>query len=130
MPAIVHSVANRSRARWNPALEDANRATLSAKSRDSTLAFFLVTQSGVVLLRAILSIKIMNRSGDNSHPCRRPTRTRNEFNILPLIRTWLLQSLYKDRMVARRRPLISYSFKTLHSRPRETRSDHRPFSSL
>ena len=122
MPAIVHLAANRSRARWSPALEDANRAMSSAKSRDSTLAFPIVTQSGVVLLREILSIKIMNRSGDNTHPCRRPTHTRNESDLLLLIRTWLLQSMYKDRMAARRRPLIPYSFKTLHSRSRGTRS--------
>ena len=73
---------------------------------ETTLAFPIVTQSGVVLLREILSIKIMNRSGDNTHSCRRPTRTPNESHLLLLIQTWLLQSLYKDRMAARRRPLI------------------------
>ena len=95
MPVIVHSAANRSRARWSPALQDANRAMSSLKSRDSTLALPIVTQSDVVLLREILSIKM---SGDNTHPCRRPRRIRNESDLLPLIRTLLLQSLYKDRM--------------------------------
>ena len=37
MPPIGHSAANRSRARWSPPLNDANRATSSANSRDSTL---------------------------------------------------------------------------------------------
>ena len=122
MPAIVHSATNRSRARWSPALEDTNRAMSSVKSRDSTLAFPIVTQSGVLLLREILFIKITNRSGDNTHPCRRPTRTQNESDLLPLIRTWLLQSLYKHRMAGRKRPLIPCSFKTLHSKSRGTRS--------
>ncbi|KAI3361928.1 hypothetical protein L3Q82_012276, partial [Scortum barcoo] len=51
----------------------------------------------VVAPTEILSIKIMNRTGDKGQPCRSPTCTGNRSDLLPAMRTKLLLRSYRDR---------------------------------
>ncbi|KAI3364832.1 hypothetical protein L3Q82_001018 [Scortum barcoo] len=65
---------------------------------------------GPWLLRLeILSIKIMNRTGDKGQPCRSPTCTGNRSDLLPAMRTKLLLRSYRDRTALSKGPRTPYS---------------------
>ncbi|KAI3366393.1 hypothetical protein L3Q82_000455 [Scortum barcoo] len=76
-----------------------------AKSRDEILWFPNRTPSGPPPGYAleILSIKIMNRTGDKGQPCRSPTCTGNRSDLLPAMRTKLLLRSYRDRTALSKR---------------------------
>ncbi|KAI3369451.1 hypothetical protein L3Q82_007666 [Scortum barcoo] len=60
----------------------------------------------------ILSIKIMNRTGDKGQPCRSPTCTGNRSDLLPAMRTKLLLRSYRDRTALSKGPRTPYSRST------------------
>ncbi|KAI3369404.1 hypothetical protein L3Q82_007476 [Scortum barcoo] len=62
------------------------------------------TPSGPWLRLEILSIKIMNRTGDKGQPCRSPTCTGNRSDLLPAMRTKLLLRSYRDRTALSKGP--------------------------
>merc|ERR1712035_210459 len=103
--------------------EGANRTTSSAKSRDEILRSPNQTPSGPWLRLEILSIKIMNRTGDKGQPCRSPTCTGNRSDLLPAMRTKLLLRSYRDRTARSRGPPTPYSRSIPHRMPRGTRSN-------
>uniref|UniRef100_A0A3P9DHM0 YqaJ viral recombinase domain-containing protein n=1 Tax=Maylandia zebra TaxID=106582 RepID=A0A3P9DHM0_9CICH len=65
----------------------------------------------------------MNRTGDKGQPWRSPSPTGNESDLLPAMRTKLLQRLYRDRMASSNGPDTPYSRNTSHRTPRGTRSN-------
>ncbi|KAI3370594.1 hypothetical protein L3Q82_007165 [Scortum barcoo] len=67
------------------------------------------TPSGPWLRLEILSIKIMNRTGDKGQPCRSPTCTGNRSDLLPAMRTKLLLRSYRDRTALSKGPRTPYS---------------------
>ena len=70
IPAVSHLAVNRSRTCWRSWLEGTNKTTSSAKSRDEILWLPNQTPSVPWLRLEILSLKIMNRTGDKGQPCR------------------------------------------------------------
>ncbi|KAI3364588.1 hypothetical protein L3Q82_011369, partial [Scortum barcoo] len=68
----------------------------------------LRTPSGPWLRLEILSIKIMNRTGDKGQPCRSPTCTGNRSDLLPAMRTKLLLRSYRDRTALSKGPWTPY----------------------
>uniref|UniRef100_A0A3P9C4G3 Histone H1 n=1 Tax=Maylandia zebra TaxID=106582 RepID=A0A3P9C4G3_9CICH len=123
IPAASHSAANRSSVSWRPSPDEANRTTSSAKIRDEILRPPKRKPSATWLRLEILSIKIMNRTGDKGQPWRGPSPTGNESDLLPAMRTKLLQRLYRDRMARSNGPDTPYSRNTSHRTPRGTRSN-------
>ncbi|KAI3364507.1 hypothetical protein L3Q82_011293 [Scortum barcoo] len=85
------------------------RTTSSAKSRDEILWFPNRTPSGPWLRLEILSIKIMNRTGDKGQPCRSPTCTGNRSDLLPAMQTKLLLRSYRDRTALSKGSRTPYS---------------------
>ncbi|KAI3361342.1 hypothetical protein L3Q82_013518 [Scortum barcoo] len=105
-----------------PGLMKPIRTTSSAKSRDEILWFPNRTPSGPWLRLEILSIKIMNRTGDKGQPCRSPTCTGNRSDLLPAMRTKLLLRSYRDRTALSKGPGPHTSSRsTPHRIPRGTR---------
>ncbi len=123
IPTASHSAANRPSACWRSWSEVANTTTSSAKSRDEIACSPNPTPSGPWLRLEILSIKIMNRTGDKGQPCRSPTCTGNKSDLLPAMRTKLLLLSYRDRTALSKGPRTPYSRITLHRMPRGTQSN-------
>ncbi|TWW70808.1 R2 Retrovirus-related Pol polyprotein from type I retrotransposable element [Takifugu flavidus] len=90
IPATSHSVANRPSICWRSLFDGARRTTSSAKSSDEIFRPLNSTPSTPRLRLEILSIKVMNRTGDKGQPWRSPTLTGNESDLQPAIRTKLL----------------------------------------
>ncbi|KAI3355658.1 hypothetical protein L3Q82_004251 [Scortum barcoo] len=80
------------------------RTTSSAKSRDEILWFPNRTPSGPWLRLEILSIKIMNRTGDKGQPCRSPTCTGNRSDLLQAMQTKLVLRSYRDQTALSKGP--------------------------
>ncbi|MEQ2287619.1 hypothetical protein AMECASPLE_014480 [Ameca splendens] len=78
-------------------LEGGSRTTSSAKRRDEIHWSPNQTPSGPWLRLEILSIKVMNRTGDKGQLCQNPTCTRNRSDFVPAMRTKLLLRSYRDR---------------------------------
>ena len=72
------------------------------------------TPSGPWLRLEILSIKIMNRTGDEEQPCRSPTCTGNRSDLVPVMRSRVLLRSYRDCTALSRGPLTLYSRSTFH----------------
>ncbi|KAI3367573.1 hypothetical protein L3Q82_026424 [Scortum barcoo] len=66
-------------------------------------------QTAPVHAEEILSIKIMNRTGDKGQPCRSPTCTGNRSDLLPAMRTKLLLRSYRDRTALSKGSRTPYS---------------------
>lgn len=123
IPAASHSAANRPSTHWRSWPDEANMTTSSANSRDAIMWFPNRTPSSPWLRLEILSMKIMNRTGDKGQPCRSPTRTGNRSDLLPAMRTRLLLRSYRDRTALNRGPRTPYSWSTPHKTRRGTRSN-------
>ncbi len=123
IPTASHSAANRPSACWRSWSEVANTTTSSAKSRDEIAWSPNPTPSGPWLRLEILSIKIMNRTGDKGQPCRSTTCTGNKSDLLLAMRTKLLLLSYRDRTALSKGPRTPYSRSTLHRIPRGTQSN-------
>ncbi|MEQ2256765.1 hypothetical protein ILYODFUR_027479 [Ilyodon furcidens] len=70
----------------------------------------------------ILSIKVMNRTGDKGQSCWSPTCTGNRSDLVPAIRTKLLLCLYINRVAPNKGSLSLYSWSNPHRAPRRTHS--------
>ncbi len=114
IPATSHSAENHPSAGRRSWSEGANKTTSSAKSGDEIVWSPNRTPSGPWLHLEILSIKIMNRTGDKGQHCRSPTCTGNKSDLLPAMRTKLLLRSYRDRAALRNRPRTPYSQSTPH----------------
>ena len=121
--AASHTAANHLRTCWRSWLEGANKTTLSAKSRDEIQWLPNQIPSSPWLRLEILSIKIMNRTGDKGQPCWSPTCTGNRSDLLPAMWTKLLLWSYRDRTALSRGPLTPYSQSISHRMPEGTRSN-------
>jgi len=80
-------------------------------------------QSLIWLRLSIQFMKIMKRRGDKTYPCLRPpTPTCNGFDCLPMTRTQTSGWQLKHVMAINSWPSMPYSYKTLQSLSRRTRS--------
>ncbi|XP_060894277.1 uncharacterized protein LOC132974322 [Labrus mixtus] len=117
IPAASHSAANHPNACWRFQLEEANKTTSSAKSRDEILRSPNWKPSSPRLLLEILFLKITNRIGDKRQPWRRPTRTGNVSDFVPRMWTQLPLWSYRDRMARTNGTGAPYSRSTPHMIP-------------
>ncbi|MEQ2227436.1 hypothetical protein ILYODFUR_037711 [Ilyodon furcidens] len=105
IPAASHSAENCPSARCSSWLEGPSRTTSSAKRRDEIHWSPNRTTSGPWLCLDVLSIKVMNRTGDKGQP------------------SWSPIHLYRNRMAANKGPPTPYSWSTPHRAPRGTQSN-------
>ncbi|MEQ2234062.1 hypothetical protein ILYODFUR_028087 [Ilyodon furcidens] len=71
------------------------------------------TPSSHWLYLEILSMKVMNRTGDKGPPCHSPTCTGNSSDLMSTICTKLLLHLYLDQMPRNKGPQTPYSWNAL-----------------
>ncbi|TWW67223.1 hypothetical protein D4764_02G0002640 [Takifugu flavidus] len=112
IPAASHSVANRPRICWRSLLDGTRTTASSAKSSDEIIRPPNWTPSTPWLHLEILSIKVMNRTGDKGQPWRSSTLTGNKYDLQPAIRTKLVLLWYRDWTVLIKGPFIPYSRST------------------
>ncbi|MEQ2253512.1 hypothetical protein ILYODFUR_032936 [Ilyodon furcidens] len=98
-------------------LELASRTTSSAKRRDEIHWSPNQTPSGPWLSLEILSIKVMNSTGDKGQACQSPTCTGIRSDLVLAMQTKLLLRLYRDQMAPKKGPPIPYSWSTPHRAP-------------
>ena len=96
-------------ATWRWLFDEANRTTSSANSRNGIQRPPNLTPSTTWLHLEILSMKIMNRTGDNEQRWWRPTLTGNGSNLLPAMQTKLCVQQYRGWMYHNKRPSTLYS---------------------
>ncbi|KAI3356657.1 hypothetical protein L3Q82_003291 [Scortum barcoo] len=124
IPAASHSAANRSKYMLKVlALMKPSGQHHPQKAEMKSCGFPNRTPSGPWLRLEILSIKIMNRTGDKGQPCRSPTCTGNRSDLLPAMRTKLLLRSYRDRTALSKGSPDPILAEHPHRIPRGTRSN-------
>ncbi|MEQ2272636.1 hypothetical protein XENORESO_004592 [Xenotaenia resolanae] len=83
IPTASRSAVNCPSACYEVWLEGSSRTTLSAKRKDEIHWSPNQTPSRPWLRLEILSVKIMNRTGDKGQPCQSPTCIGNRSDLVP-----------------------------------------------
>ena len=75
IPAMAHAAAKPFHACWRPDSEEASKTKSSVKSGDLILLLPIVTRSLIWLSLSIQLMQIIEKRGDKTHLCQRPTAT-------------------------------------------------------